>query len=54
MRKKEKKLKDKVTRTEVKDPDTLQTASLDDVDRKARKAQRKAEKARKAAENNLH
>ena len=53
--KKEKTMKDKVTRTEVKDPDTLQAASLDDVDRKARKAQRKAEKrARKAAENNLH
>ena len=48
-------MKDKVTRTEIKDPDTPQTASLDDVDRKARKAQRKAEKrARKAAENNLH
>lgn len=53
--KKEKKMKDEVTRTEVKDPDTLQIASLDDVGRKARKAQRKAEKrARKAAENNLH
>ena len=53
--KKEKKMTDKAARTEVKDPDTLQTASLDDVDRKARKAQRKAEKrARKAAENNLH